>query len=349
MFYSINVLGQSACAVDFVPNSNQIIYNQNIIDSTLEASKYDAFFLGESHTIDFEPEFKFNFIKHLNSLYGIRDVFMEIGFSAAYFFNQYLQTGDTSIIKENRLGYFWGHYKTFWPNLYNYNKTLPDSLKIRIHGVDFERTEVFSLIDKIRDPNQTIPVYLQSTFKIIHELSKAKNFYWTDKDFSRKLQDVRRIFIKNRNDFKKLYKQDYSILNAVLTNATPAITKVNPRNKRWFQNFEQIITENKIKKFIGFFGAAHTRYNNKTSPTVALKTSTFFKGNILNIATVYSHFISTGGSNQIVEYGFKEKEIFNKFYNPACRAVLIHSKDIPKFGSKTESDFILFAKEIVDR
>ena len=66
--------GQTTCAIGFIPNSNQISYNQQYIDSTLEAFKYNAFFLGEDHTIDFEPEFKFNFIKHLYSLYGVRNV-----------------------------------------------------------------------------------------------------------------------------------------------------------------------------------------------------------------------------------------------------------------------------------
>ena len=84
-FYSSVIFGQTNCAAEFIQNSNKILYNQNEIEKILEPSKHDAFFLGESHTIDFEPEFKYNFIKHLNSKYAVRDVFMEIGYSAAYF------------------------------------------------------------------------------------------------------------------------------------------------------------------------------------------------------------------------------------------------------------------------
>jgi hypothetical protein len=83
--------------------------------------------------------------------------------------------------------------------------------------------------------------------------------------------------------------------------------------------------------------------------TVALKHSKVFNGSIMTIATIYKHFISTGGGNEIVEYGYKEKEVFEKYYDQACRAVIIKSDEVPKAGFKTDSDFILFAKDITDR
>jgi hypothetical protein len=109
-FYSSTAFGQDNCSVGFIPNSNKILYSQSKIEEIINPSKYSAFFFGESHTIDFEPEFKFSFIKHLNSKYAIKDIFMEIGFSAAHFFNLYLRSGDTTVLKNNFLPYLWGHY-----------------------------------------------------------------------------------------------------------------------------------------------------------------------------------------------------------------------------------------------
>ena len=325
------------------------MYNQKVIEDIIEPSKYDAFFLGESHTIDFEPEFKYNFIKHLNSKYAVRDVFMEIGYSAAYFFNQYLQTGDTSILKENRLPYLWGHYKSFWRNLYEYNNSLPDSLKLIIHGIDFERIEIFKLLEKTKQKNSIIPDYLQQTFSDIQKLNKNNELFFNDKEFKKQLSKLKLTFLQYENDFKILYKDNFNVVHNALGNETPRTIKVNPRNKFWLGNIKDIIVQQKIKKFIGFFGRAHTRYNNTSSLTVALKSCDFFKGEILNIATVYNHFISTGGPNQIIEYGYKEKELFEKYYDIKCRAVIVKSSNIPKTTSITESDFVIFAREIIDR
>ena len=342
-------MGQDNCSVDFIPNSNKILYNQAQIEEIINPSKYSAFFFGESHTIDFEPEFKFNFIKHLNSKYAVKNIFMEMGFSAAYFFNRYLRSGDTTELKNNYLPYLWGHYKDFWNDLYNYNKLLPDSLKLVIHGIDFERKEIFKLLEKAMQPNIVVPNHLQQTFSDIHILSSNKDLFFGDKEFKNALSKLNSTFQKYENEFKKLYGDNFKVVYNAMTNKATANSSLDQRNKFWFENIRQIIIENSINKFIGFFGVAHTRYNNTTSLTVVLKHCDFFKGDILNIATIYNHFISTGGANQIVEYGYKEKDVFDKFYNKICRAVIIKSSDIPKTTFKTESDFVIFAREIIDK
>lgn len=344
-FYSLKVLAQDNCPINFIPNSNKILYNQKSIEEIIEPSNYSAFFLGESHTINFEPEFKFNFIKHLNSKYEVKDIFLEIGFSAAYFFNKYLLSGDTTILKNNSLPYLWGHYKDFWNDLYIYNKLLPDSLKIVIYGLDFERKEIFKLLEQAIQPNIAVPVNLQKLFADIQTINKKQSLFFGDKEFKNALSTLSSIFQTYQNDFKTLYGDNYKIIyNAITNKALPSLT-LNKRNKIWFENIKQIITENNITKFIGFFGLAHTRNNNSTSLTVALKQCDFFYGNILNISTIYKDFVSTDNQNEIVEYGYKEKSVFDKFYDKNCRAVIVKSSNVPKTSFKTESDFIIFAKE----
>ncbi|MBK6381329.1 MAG: hypothetical protein IPF72_17305 [Chitinophagaceae bacterium] len=349
--YSFKALGQDNCPIDFIPKSNKILYNQKVIEEIIEPSNYSAFFLGESHTINFEPEFKFNFIKHLNSKYGVKDVFLEIGFSAAYFFNKYLLSGDTTIFINNSLPYLWGHYKDFWNDLYNYNKLLPDSVKIVIYGLDFERKEIFKLFEKAIQPNVAIPIHLQKTFEDIQTLNRNRNLFFGDTEFKKRYQKLSSTFQTYQNDFKTLYGDNYKIIYNAITNKASPNLSLNQRNKIWLENIKQIITEKSITKFIGFFGLAHTRYNNSTSLTVALKQCDFFNGEILNISTIYKDFISTDNPNpnEVVEYGYKEKSVFDKFYNKNCRAVIIKSSNVPKTSFKTESDFVIFAKEVSDK
>jgi hypothetical protein len=54
LFYNSVIFGQTNCAVDFDNQTAKISYNQQEIERIIEPSKYDAFFLGECHTIDFE-------------------------------------------------------------------------------------------------------------------------------------------------------------------------------------------------------------------------------------------------------------------------------------------------------
>lgn len=341
------VFGQNKCAIDFVPNSNAIVYNQGIIDSILKASAYDAFFFGESHTEDFEPEFKYHFIQHLNSAYGVKDVFMEIGYAAAYFFNQYLRSGDTTLLVKNHLVYYGRGYKLFWKKLYNYNQALPDSLKIVIHGIDFERTEVFNLLETARNKKSVTPDYLEQAFRSFHQLP-YNNRFWEDKKAQDILSSIRTEFAKHPADFKELYDNNFQVVENALNNKAPITTTVNERNKIWFRNMEAIILEKKIKKFVCFFGSAHVTYDNKTSLTNTIKNTTFFNGSILNIATMYTHILNSNGRKpHIVEYGFKEKEVVDAYYDRQCRATIIPSSILPKTGFKTASDFIIFAKENV--
>ncbi|MCP9752712.1 hypothetical protein [Ferruginibacter sp. HRS2-29] len=347
ILYNIPAFSQADCSIGFGAHPNEISYNSTAVDSILHLATYDAFFLGESHTSQFEPAFKYNFIRQLNSSYGVKDVFMEIGYSAAYFFNLFLKTGDSTILTENHFPYLGGEYKYFWTQLYAYNKLLPQNSKIIIHGIDFERAEIFTLLDKTRDSAMHVPEELKPVFENIHALSKRKLLF-TDKEFDKQVNDLKTVFFKTEAAFRKLYKDNFAVVRDALINKAPSTTAVEPRNKAWLENINKILAQDNIKKFIGFFGSAHTRYNSRSSLTAALNNPVFFSGKILNIATIYSHFKSAGASGQVIEYGYKEKEVFEKYYNKDCRAILIRSTEVPKTNFKTESDFILFAKEIVD-
>jgi hypothetical protein len=338
------------CAIGLAGNQNEILYSRGKVDSILHLAQYEAIFFGEGHTLYFEPEFKYHFIKHLHEVYGIKDVFMEMGYAAAWFFNQYLRTGDSSILKDNHLIFLWGQYSYFWNRLYLYNTSVPDSMKISIHGIDFERREIFSMLDKAKDSAVPIPVYLQTIFDEVHQLSTTnEKIFWDDSGFEKKLKQIKMVFAGYENDFKKLYKHNYAAVYQALTNKVPATSRVEPRNKVWLENIKQAIIGNDIKKLVGFFGSAHMRSGNRTSLPAALQHSDFFKGDILNISSVYKHFISSGGAEDIIESGSNEKELLDKFYDSRCRAVIVPSKLVPGNSFKKQSDFILFAKDIMNR
>jgi hypothetical protein len=274
---------------------------------------------------------------------------MEIGYSAAYYYNLYLQTGDTTILTENKFAYNPKSYRSFWYSLYQYNKSQPEKLKIRIHGVDFERTEVLKLLEELKKKDAPIPKYLQSTFNDITRLSKDTTLSAFGKTFKNEIGKIKTAFFKYEDDFKLIYGNNFMIISSSIYNQAPITTKVKSRNKIWYDNMNKIISENHIQKFIGFFGKSHTRYDNPTSLTVTLKNSKVFNASIVNILSIYHNFLSygyMGDTPKIAEYEPKKQELYEKFAKKNCRATLVSSDKIndPK---KTKADYILFAKDII--
>ena len=342
--------GQNKCAIEKIENSNEISYDELEIEKIIDFKKYKAIFYGESHTRDFEPEFKFNFIRHLNKKFGVKDVFMEIGYSAAYFYNLYLNTGDTLILKYNNSIYSNGKYKIFWGKLFKYNKTTPDNLKIKIHGIDFERNEALKLFDTLKIKDALIPKNLITTFEKITILSDDKSLSAFDKRFHTEFSKIKSTFLDNENYIKNIYGENHEILKSILNNKTPTTNKIKPRNMIWFNNISEIIKDKKIEKIVCFFGASHTSNDKVSSITNKIKEIENFKDSILTIKGIYNHFFSYGQMSdtpQIFEFGHKEKEIFEKYSNPFCRATIVLTTTCSEKKLKNKADYIMFAKDIM--
>jgi hypothetical protein len=346
LLYSCLSNAQQNCIIGYTPNSNDINYNQPAVDSILGLKNYDVFLFGESHTTNFEPEFKFNFVKHLNGKYGVRQVFMEIGTTAAYCFNNYLTTGDTAIFTKYKLPYLWGKYKNFWIKLFEYNRKLPDSLKLNINGVDFERIELFAFLVNNKKPNIAIPNNLKPTFLIIESILQNKPELFS-KTFKNAINQLKKDFTTYEQDFRVLYNEEFDIVKKAILNETPRVAKPAPRNKAWLLTIQQKLKEMNSSKFVGFFGAAHTTYKNEESIANMLQTSANNKSKILTISAIYKNFLGLDGPNKVFEYGRNEQTIYDRFHEPSCRATIVSSSVLPKINLKMYADFIIFAQEII--
>jgi hypothetical protein len=276
---------------------------------------------------------------------------MEIGYSAAYYFNLYLRTGDTAILTSIKMAYNPKSYRSFWYNLYLYNKNQPEKLKVRIHGVDFERTEIFKLLEQLKQKNASLPAYLQSTFNDINRLHKDTALFAFDKIFQQEMQKIKVAFNTYENDFKMIYGDNFGIISSAINNKAPVTTKVKPRDKVWFDNLNKIISDNHIDGFVGFFGKSHTSYDNPTSLPATLKKSKVFKASVLNIIGVYHNFLSygyMGDTPKIFDYEPNKKELYEKYANKKCRATLVSTDKLDDSKLKKKADFILFAKDIIN-
>jgi hypothetical protein len=350
LLFSQLTQGQNNCAIGYIEGSNKIQYNEAEVEKLIDFSKYNAIFYGEGHVRDFEPEFKLHFIQHLHKRFKIKDVFVEIGQTAAYYFNQYLKTGDTSILLNHKMPYNIKSYRPFWYGLHVYNKNLPEASKIKIHGVDFERTEVLKLLAELKMKEVAIPEHLKPLFDNINLLNSDSSLFAFSKQFKNALDNVKSAFVAHENNFKLLYGDNFNTITAALKNNTPTTTRLNPRNKAWNLTMANAITTNKIEKFVAFFGGAHTRYGNSSSPSVEIKNLTAFNPSVLNIVSVYHNYFSygyMGDAPKIFDYEHGKKDMYEQYADKNCRATFVAADKINNSDLKEKADYVLFAKDIV--
>ena len=147
--------------------ANSIDFRPDELNNFLHLDKYRIIFFGEQHNDRFDPEIKYHLITDLNKRRGMRHVFLEISFSAAWNLNQYLQTGDTTYLFNPARPRTSSPYSRLWTRLHEYNKGLPDGQKIVIHGVDFETTGVFRTLKKLSPTEQNVPSALKPVMDTI--------------------------------------------------------------------------------------------------------------------------------------------------------------------------------------
>ncbi len=346
MLFSLVVVAQEAICLPAATFPNGIEYDTGQVSAFLHIGHYKAIFYSEQHNNTFDPELKYNLIRHLNTNYGFKDVFMEVGISAAWRFNQYLKSGDTSWLYSSRLALTAGGYGNFWRDLYAYNLQLPDSSKIIIHGVDFERTDLFSTLDLLQQDedipaalmpvHDTIKTHITDKPLIIYAVKHKKVVLLKDEEpFNQTMQYVRTAFAANDAAARVYFGENYQLAKEMLDNPGRAMLYPKPRNKTIAQLMDRDIERDGIHKFIAFFGSSHTDYTITSSITNAVAGMDGFGRNaILNIREIVYDMQAPGG------FALKAKEPFAKWiFKPGCKATIIPAAAIRPY--KHKADFII--------
>ena len=334
--------------------SQQFHYPSDSLEHFVHFGQYDAIIFGETHTANFEPRFKYQLIKQLNKEQGIRDVFMEIGHSAAYVFNHFLATGDTSLFQYLHIVYSPRNagYKPFWDSLYHYNKTRSPGQKVIIHGIDFERTEVFTVLLALKPAEKPVPAELQPAFELMKEFANAGLSDHFDKEFVNKFNELRMAMLANRALVMDYYGANSGIVNSIINNNGPHTSGTPKRNKSMFRNMKQLVEEKKIERFAAFFGSAHTSYKVHGTMPNRIQGISGFEGKTMVINSVYFNAYSPF-SKKILPYvgGIKSKgsqELHDKYMTPENRAVLLRCSDVENASLKGSADFVLLVNDGVD-
>ncbi|MBZ0099593.1 MAG: hypothetical protein K8F30_10940, partial [Taibaiella sp.] len=317
------------------------------LNGFLQLDKYRAIFFGEQHNAGFDPEIKYHLITDLNKRTGLRHVFLEMGFSSAWNINQYLQTGDTTYLYNPAWPRTHGLYSRLWTRLYEYNRGLPDGRKIVIHGVDFERTDVFRTLKRLSPIGQVVPAPLRPVMDTIDahlsdpplvmwKVIDGKFIVYDNSAFTRTFRYIQKQFLAYTDITKTYFGSNYHVVEDIITNDGLVEVRAKRRNSSMFTAMQRIIDEQKIDRFIGFFGGQHTTYTVGNSlANAAADLRGLRQSDILNIAE-FAYNINSKDT------AFRRKHFHELVaLNGSCKATVLPARVVPEY--KNEADFVIIA------
>lgn len=345
LFSHTIVWGQSECLID-----PDIKANESNMMKSLERS--DAVIVGEFHGVLGAFEIKLELIKKLNREFGYNAVFMEIGKSAAYIYNLFLQTGDITLLERPTMPYsIKKHEKEFWKYLYTYNESLTQNSRLKIYGVDFERLEFLKVL-KLLIPKEYNTNNSTFTKKLVNDYDTLIKSIDDYKEFNKLFKSYKNYFKDNLNEMRLIYGDNFHYLEDIFYN--PASQEnFKERNEAMYENTFAAVSQNDIKKIIGFFGLNHTNSKKSYSLVGKLINGTTFK-NVINISMVCKNCFDWQQYIKIAEYSgpytyqrdkVLMESLFSKYFLPACKFTVIPTDAINDEKVKSFSNYLILLKD----
>ncbi len=330
--------------------------NKAELVTTTDFSGYNAFFIGEFHGVYGMSEVKLAMIRYLNKTYGITDVFMEVGYSAAYLYNSYLETGDTAFITRPNLLYSVKEPdKAFWTGLYEYNKGLKKHITIR--GMDFERVEFLKVL-KLLTPAEVQK--LKEIAAILSYIDSVRQpaIGWLGSDNQNRqdsiYETIRADFDTNKLFYKQYFGNDYKIVRQIMKNPG-TYRNFSNRNNAMYQNILNQADKDGIEKFMVFSGLAHANKEHDGSLCGLLLHNKQYKHKLLDIAmTCKNCYDWQQPRNGIAPFKapytyFKDtmlmNSIYDKYFSEDCKYTLLPSGSIDDNKVRKYSDYIILMKD----
>ena len=332
----------------------------NATDSGLQLStmpsfaQRDLFFIGEFHGVHDVPAIRLALIKYLNQHEGITDVFMEMGYSAAFLYNSFLETGDTAFITHPLL--VCGAKapdRDFWMGLYDYNQTL--SRHIVIHAMDFERIDFIRVLKLLSPTDAQRPAAIAATLNYIDTLSL--HAIGSLKTGLQKRQDsiyeaIRADYEHHTSDYAAWFGDNYPIVKKMLSNPS-RFSHFSQRNNTMYRNVMEQVQDEHIAKCIVVSGMAHANKEHTGSLYSLLAASPEFTGKTTGTTMLCKNCYDW----QEPEKGFAFKapytynkdtsfvsKLLDKYSSPDCKFPMIPARQVNDQRVRNYSDYIILLK-----
>ena len=327
------------------------------VDTNCNLSNYDAFFFGEFHGVYGTSEVKLALIKYLNANNGITDVFMEIGYSAAYLYNQFLATGDTTLFTAPVLIYAQKAPNVdFWLGLYEYNKTAQH--KITIRGMDFERAEFLKVLKKLMPESKEKPLDIYTTLAYIDTVTIQDIGLINSEEmvaYNALYEDIRDEIDANRTSYENYYGANFKTVEEIMFNED-TYNDYAKRNKTMYHNMLKQIERDSIKKFVTFAGLQYGNMAHKKTLCGMLKNNDAFHDHFVNIAMTcrncydwqlkpkYRFAVNRAPYTYYLDKKMMDA-IYNKYFSPDCKYTLLPTAVMDRVIVERFSNYIILMKD----
>ncbi|RYU91913.1 hypothetical protein EWM62_00280 [Mucilaginibacter terrigena] len=327
--------------------------------------KDQLFMIGEGHGIAYSYDVQYKLVEYLNKKMGARYLFVEMGYLDGLLLNNYLRTGNDSAYvadfqKYNGTFYYNKSEHQLLKNLYQLNKTLPESKRIVILPVDIEhgyrkaieylQTEVFSG-NKANSPVGSALKKIDSKNGVGTDI--AAEFVKLYPVFKNNAATYKRTLGQQYFDASFLLRNTYEMLNIALKN-----TKGTRRDSVMLENFNTYKDHYQLQneKLIGLFGGFHVKQSDQPNDirfAALIKRANAAKG-ICSALMVYSggFMMMPKGKSDTSRTGNKYKRVINHYdyftgsfrdgrlldaYNSSGKAVIfkLTGKNSPFKGQKS--------------
>lgn len=262
------------------------------LDSAIEESR--IILLGENRDYaSFNSRLEFKTLKYLNQRFGMRNYLLAMAPSKAFLVDRFVNSDDSAM--ETLLkSVSTPRYMKLYRNLKKLNKKLPDSLRIRVFGIDVERSASLPAV-RIAGilPENNIPDRLRIGVESIRgaakyiieeglkeyerQLENKEEFYFEPRQFSvrQSVEEFMHYYDSLEGDFRQWLGNDFVKLAGVMKGL-----KEYKQYQNWKETaFEDVWREDRIyqnvvalmdslpgEKFLTVYGRCHLAYEELNGP-----------------------------------------------------------------------------------
>jgi len=244
------------------------------------AGNYRVFITGENHTyLESNSKLWVQQIKYLHENAGVRNVMIEYGYASGWLINEYIQTGDSTLLAVLK-DYSFSQYADAYVSLRKFNESLDPAERVSVVGIDLERgvysaSKVLSLqLPDDREPHDSIALDVESLRSLVsyndNEIFDEESDYNYYNSYSARntLDRVLQNFNSNKPHYKEFLGDRFDLFERILSGFSDMKTwreyeadnsthQFVFREKYMFDRFREEFNQ-RNGNFFGQFGRCHT-------------------------------------------------------------------------------------------
>ena len=275
LLISTSVFSQTK--LEYLKNNRFDISKNNF---TFPQSNFNIVGFGAYHGSQKTEDVELNIFKSILKKTPIKFYLPETDFSIAHYFNVYLKTGDTILLKDlvTQYGIRVPQERTIevynkWKKLKKINDNLPQKEKIQIVGIDLQVNNKYvskHILEIVKNPNNQFSILNE-----INEMVKIDSTSYSTKSTSYSSKLLMK-FVSDYKNNKEIYEKNISNkfeFNHILKNLKISFSKKSEREKTMYENYVALSSEYNFKKNpqflrMGFFHLEKSKEGEKGYPSL---------------------------------------------------------------------------------